>query len=73
MYSDSLIKTLMALYPDHKWVPHQFVQAPGGHWAVLENRKACLEAVAKQLGIQRLSDWYKFGTPDLKSSDGTLA
>jgi hypothetical protein len=69
MYGDSFQKALAAVFPDHKWDNFKFSQAPGGWWSVIENRRACLISVGKQLSINHLSDWYNISYVDLRGTD----
>jgi len=45
---------LTALYPDHKWETSRFQQRQES----IESEKAALSAVARELNINLLSDWY---------------
>ena len=69
-YGGSLIKLLLAVYPDFKWQVWRFNQPPKGYWNDLKNQREFFDWMELQLGIQRKEDWYEVKTSDLKSDSG---
>lgn len=54
----SLNECLKAAYPDHHWYEFKFASVPRGFWRRKENRVACLDHLAEQLGVRTPEDWH---------------
>jgi hypothetical protein len=58
-YNGSVYHLLAKVHPDFDWLPWKFVHTPKGIWRENTNSKKFLDWVAKQLGVQEYSDWYR--------------
>lgn len=58
-FGNSVYKAVMAVYPEHPWLPWKFVKAPRGFWHKPENQRWFLEWLYSQLGFSSMEDWYK--------------
>ncbi len=56
LYKNSLVRALMAIYPEHSWDIHRFIQLPRRFWDDTNNQKQYLQKIMKELGLQQLSD-----------------
>ena len=57
----SLVKLLSKVYPEFKWDPLKFSQAPRDHWTSLDNQRSFMDGLGRKLGFKEndLSEWYK--------------
>eukprot|EP00026_Physarum_polycephalum_P002673 Phypoly_transcript_02681.p1 GENE.Phypoly_transcript_02681~~Phypoly_transcript_02681.p1 ORF type:complete len:850 (+),score=89.37 Phypoly_transcript_02681:125-2674(+) len=71
-YGGSLIKAIIDLYPDITLDLTLFNAVPARHWRDAANRKAMLEQVAKQKGLDPLipSTWYTINAKAIKKIGG---
>jgi hypothetical protein len=58
-YEDSLYQLLVAMYPEHDWLPWRFALVPRIFWDDAKNQRKVLEWAGKQLGVKQFSDWYE--------------
>jgi hypothetical protein len=70
-YGNSLIKALMKVYPEHKWLAFLFTQAPQGYWDKKENHRAYMDWLATQLNVKEMDDWYKVKRTDVIARKGS--
>jgi len=54
LYGQSLMKTLIAFYPEHKWRPWKFRHVPRGFWSNTENVRDYMGSLSNEW---RLTDW----------------
>lgn len=80
-YHNSLALALQSLYPHHNWRPWKFYEwqshsstnnsmVSSSYWEYRENTIVYLEWLAKELNIQRRSDWDEVNTADIVNRDG---
>jgi len=50
-YSDSPVKLIMSVYPQHDWKPWKFVNAPGSFWKDVRNQVAAVLDVLETRGV----------------------
>jgi len=67
---ESMYKLMKFVYPDYKWIPYNFIQAPHGYWKIRENRVQWCEAFRADYNIQSLDDFYKFKVEDFEKYPG---
>eukprot|EP01114_Cavostelium_apophysatum_P017295 TRINITY_DN5106_c0_g1_i2.p1 TRINITY_DN5106_c0_g1~~TRINITY_DN5106_c0_g1_i2.p1 ORF type:complete len:690 (-),score=185.35 TRINITY_DN5106_c0_g1_i2:125-2194(-) len=70
LYSQSPIKILQALYPEHDWITSAKA-VPSGYWQDIRHQREHLDALAKKLGVVDKEDWYrvKISSTDAKFVD----
>jgi hypothetical protein len=66
-YNNSMIKALMAVYPEHSWQVWKFDKVPHGYWDKDSHARHFLETVEKQLGIENKADWQFIAKKTLNS------
>lgn len=79
-YNGSVIRALLAVYPEHEWVEWKFVKLPKGFWNSEDNTQSFLHWLEKELGIKRMEDWYsityghfqRFGAANLLHMSGGM-
>ncbi len=57
-YNNSMTKLLSTVYHEYTWVPSQFTCVPRSYWAVVDNQRAFMDNLAKELNITKHEDWY---------------
>lgn len=64
LFNGSLIALLSTIYPDFNWNPLKFVKVPQKYWASVENQRAFMDDVGRQLGFREgeLDRWYAVST-----------
>lgn len=73
-YNRSPSILLQSVYPNHKWILHQFERVPKGHWDVKENQREFMNWLGKELGFEQMDDWYKLSLKEIQEKGGsTLA
>jgi len=65
-YSNSLHAALCNLYPNIDWKPWRFGHVGKGYWNKSSNRKAYIEWIANEFGIDKEEKWYKVTVKDIK-------
>ena len=58
-YSGSIINLVKTVYPNYKWLPWKFIQAPKGYWNDENNVKEYMNWLSEQLNIKTMEDWYR--------------
>jgi hypothetical protein len=46
------------VYPNNEWLPWKFTICPDNYWDDLKNQRKFLDWAAKQLNVNKMSDWY---------------
>ncbi|MBL4884777.1 MAG: hypothetical protein JKY95_09620 [Planctomycetaceae bacterium] len=69
-YGDSVFRALAEYAPRKKWQPWSFHTVPQGFWQDVDNRRAYLRWLGKQLGFTKLSDWYKLNRQHFSDHHG---
>lgn len=70
-HGDSVSKTLMDLFPEHKWDVDKF-KYPRNYWLNIDNQRAFVLKLGKKLGIpeNQYEEWYKVQKKDVISHGG---
>jgi len=65
-YNGSLVCALLSVYPEYNWLPWKFshLKRPDNIWGD-QYDVALLSDIAKQLGVSKLTDWYRVSKGDL--------
>ena len=58
-YDGSTYKLFKTLYPKKEWLPWKFGMSPLNFWDSVENQKWYMDWLFKELGYQKMEDWYK--------------
>ena len=58
MYKGSQINLINAVFPNYKWLPWKFKQAPKGFWKDENNIKEYMNWLSEKLNIKKMEDWY---------------
>jgi len=58
-YNFSLYKALKDLMPEYNWLEWKFKKNPQGFWKSIDNRKAYIIWLGRELGYKKYEDWYK--------------
>lgn len=69
-YGGSLVKMLMALYPQHKWQLWRFEKPPSGFWDDVQNQKHFFEWLGQYLGIKSPDEWLNVDTITIANHGG---
>ena len=69
-YDDSPSKMLRSIYDEHVWNLQAFETIPHGYWNIKENHRDCMDWIGKQLGFQKMDDWYNVTLKDLQQNGG---
>jgi hypothetical protein len=73
-FGGSLAGCLMAVYPDHPWMPWRFVTGPPkNYWDTNKHQKRFFEWAANELNIQSERDWDKVTKHKLVGLGGSYA
>ncbi len=67
-YQGSLIRMLLAVYPENNWQLEKFKHMSKGFWSSEENIKSYLEWFAQHNNIREWKDWYDVYTKQLNQS-----
>lgn len=59
IYGGSVHRALSSIFPEHKWIPWKFENAPKNFWKQSKNVKEFLESIKKELNIEKDEDWYQ--------------
>jgi hypothetical protein len=59
------------VYPEHQWEQWKFTKAPRGWWKDTANHKVFLDAVAKNLNLSSMEDWYSVQFSDIQEQGGS--
>eukprot|EP01122_Echinamoeba_exundans_P013866 TRINITY_DN6123_c0_g1_i2.p1 TRINITY_DN6123_c0_g1~~TRINITY_DN6123_c0_g1_i2.p1 ORF type:complete len:408 (-),score=47.96 TRINITY_DN6123_c0_g1_i2:418-1641(-) len=57
-YSWSLPAALKAAFPEHEFLDWKFEKLPVNYWDSSQNQQRYIQWLGKELGIQRLEQWY---------------
>jgi hypothetical protein len=68
-YGASAPKAIMSVFSEHEWLEWRFTKVQQNYWSNTENRKAYLEWLASQLGVEKMEDWYNVTWDRLTSVD----
>jgi hypothetical protein len=55
----NFFELLSSVFPEYEWLPWKFPSTPKFFWDDVNNQKKFVEWAAKELGVKKLSDWYK--------------
>jgi len=66
LYSNSLYKMLLSVYPTYKWLPWNFVHSPKGIRDDPKVADLVIETVENELNIGIPEDWYRVSKPQLR-------
>ena len=69
-YSMSMFKLLTSIYTEYEWLPWRFSRAPPGFWSDPLNQRKFMDWAAKELKINKLSDWHQVRCRDLDELGG---
>ncbi len=58
-YGDSVFRLLKEYAPRKKWLPWCFPTVPQRFWQDQKNRQAYMRWLGKELGFEKVTDWYK--------------
>lgn len=58
-YRGSLIKALVAIYPEYSWKIYKFEKVPNNFWEDKENVMEAIDCIKKELGIKTKEDWQR--------------
>jgi len=58
-YEGSLIRALISVYPEYKWMVWKFPKVPNCYWDNVYVRKELIYWIGDQLGLENPEDWYK--------------
>ena len=73
IYGGSLHIALQSIYPDHHWLPWRFLQSlPKGYWDDINNRREFMDWLGKQLGYQKMDDWYRIDYDLVQNNGGSV-
>ena len=71
VYDGSFYHALQSVYPDHKWLAWKFSQkVPQGYWNDINNKREFMNWLGKQLGYQKMDDWYNLHWKDIAKYGG---
>lgn len=65
-YNGSKLKALSTVYPEYSWKVWRFHSTPDGYWVEFKNQKDFIDDCAKELSIQKWSDWYNVHLEDIR-------
>lgn len=69
-YQGSPFRALQAIYPDHKWMPWRFGQAPKGTWDTIKSdvneQKRVIQWLSEKLSVKYLEDWYRVSLSQIR-------
>eukprot|EP01120_Amphizonella_sp_Union-15-10_P006934 TRINITY_DN2297_c0_g1_i1.p1 TRINITY_DN2297_c0_g1~~TRINITY_DN2297_c0_g1_i1.p1 ORF type:complete len:420 (-),score=58.18 TRINITY_DN2297_c0_g1_i1:119-1378(-) len=70
-YSDSYIKALVTVYPEHEWKLWKFkAHVPQNFWTLKTNRRSFFEWLGQELGYVSFNCWYRITCSDIKRNGG---
>jgi hypothetical protein len=58
-YRGSLLLLLSTIYPQYQWTADNFLSMSTANSYTINTQKQFMDAIAKQLNIKEMSDWYK--------------
>eukprot|EP01114_Cavostelium_apophysatum_P005470 TRINITY_DN1649_c1_g4_i2.p1 TRINITY_DN1649_c1_g4~~TRINITY_DN1649_c1_g4_i2.p1 ORF type:complete len:470 (+),score=99.43 TRINITY_DN1649_c1_g4_i2:214-1623(+) len=72
LHKNSLPRTLLSVYPEHKWQLWRFKHevAPNGFWSDKRNQLDFFENLKKEMNIKEWEDWYKISYKDIYDRGG---
>lgn len=50
---------IINVLPEFNWLPWKFTRVPKDYWNEFQNQRKFVDSIAKQLNIQKMTDWYK--------------
>ena len=71
VHKGSLIKILIAVYPNENWKIWKFHQVPKGFWDNPQNQLDFFNWLSQDLKITKWEDWYTIKLSDIKDRGGT--
>jgi len=69
-YGGSLVKALMRIFPEHDWKLTHWESMPKGVLHDINNQRAVLTEIAKEMNMKSWEDWYKVQQPDIQGKPG---
>eukprot|EP01114_Cavostelium_apophysatum_P012589 TRINITY_DN2854_c0_g1_i1.p1 TRINITY_DN2854_c0_g1~~TRINITY_DN2854_c0_g1_i1.p1 ORF type:complete len:464 (+),score=89.13 TRINITY_DN2854_c0_g1_i1:116-1507(+) len=66
IYDGSVMRIVMANYPEHDWKIWRFSPVESGFWIDKRNQRAFFDDLGKQLGMKTWEDWYQIKTTDVQ-------
>ena len=66
-HNGSLIRALLAVFPERKWQCWKYGMVPVGFWQNLRNQRAYFDWLAEQLGLEDFEGWYSVKQRDIES------
>jgi hypothetical protein len=66
-YKNSVVKTVMAIYSEHEFMPWLFNSVSQGYWSIAENRRKYISWLVKKTGVE---DELKLTRDHLLSNGG---
>jgi len=69
-HGNSLVRCLMAIYPDHPWQPWRFEVVPRNLWDDLDTQKRYFAYLTKELNIKDMEDWYDVKEETIRAKGG---
>lgn len=70
LYNDSVAAAVMENLTEHNWRPWRFRQVPTGYWERPGSRRYFFDAIAPELGVSKLEDWYAVGREEVRRAGG---
>jgi len=68
---ESLAHMLQTVFPTHNWEPWKFKQPPRNIWSQDGMLKKAFDALAKELNISKMEDWYDVTNKQIERKLGT--
>ncbi len=67
---NSIIKIFETIYPNFNWLPWKFHKCPQGFWNDINNQRIYMNWLFKNLGYEKIEDWYKINQNLITSNYG---
>jgi hypothetical protein len=61
------------VYPEHAWEDVRFGAVPKRTWESFDARIKKIEAIGRDLGVQKLDDWYAITRAQVRQAGGMLS
>jgi len=68
-YGGSLVKALLAVFPEYNWQIWKFDKVPKGYWEVKENQKKYFDLLASELQLKDGKDWLEVRTSEVTTEE----